>query len=249
MIPRIIHYCWFGGRPVPSEISDYIKTWRKHLPQFTIKQWDETNFDIKRNLYTEQAYYAKKYAFVSDVARLFALVTEGGLYLDTDVLIKKPLPEEWFDRYKAFFGFEHDTYITTGVMASEAQHPFLKEFLDLYDNISFFHGLKIDITTNVHRFTTFMRNKGFALNNTFQQKDGVAIFPQIYLCGKDWKKGRYDNDKTYALHDFRGEWTRDFLRNALSKHFRMCKIISSWHLSKLSASLLTRHKHYDKENL
>ena len=96
MIPKIIHYCWFGGNPLPDDVKAYMETWRQHFPDFKIKQWDESNFDVNALKYTRQAYFAKKFAFVSDVARLHALVSEGGLYLDTDILIKKPFPSEWF---------------------------------------------------------------------------------------------------------------------------------------------------------
>lgn len=116
MIPKIIHYCWFGGNPLPEDVKVYIDSWKKYLPEFEIKKWDETNFDVNARIYTREAYYARKFAFVSDVARLEALYEEGGLYLDTDILIKKEVPREWFER-EGFAGFEHDEYVGTGIIA------------------------------------------------------------------------------------------------------------------------------------
>lgn len=205
MIPKIIHYCWFGGRPLPDDVKAYIAIWRKNFPDFKIKQWDESNFDVNGWLYTRQAYFAKKYAFVSDVARLYALSTEGGLYLDTDILIKKPFPEEWFD-LEGFGSFEHDRYVETGLIASAKGNSIITEFLRCYKSLRFFKGLSFDITTNVVRFTQFMQSRGFEMNNKIQTINGFTLFPQQLLCGKDWRKGRYDDDTTFAVHDYSNSW-------------------------------------------
>ena len=191
MIPSIIHYCWFGGRPLPDSISLYIDSWRKFLPKFQIKQWDESNFDVNSCIYTRQAYFAKRFAFVSDVARLYALITDGGLYLDTDILLKKPIPKEWFTTYKAFAGFEHDVYVQTGLLAAIPHHPFFEKFYKSYQSLEFFNGCRYDMTTNVARMTDLMTKAGFVMNNKFQCHDDFALFPQEILCAKDWIKGRY----------------------------------------------------------
>ena len=200
MIPKIIHYCWFGGSPLPDDVKAYITTWCENFPDFEIKQWDESNFDVNRLLYTRQAYFARKYAFVSDVARLYALATDGGLYLDTDILIKKPFPEEWFD-LEGFGSFEHDKYVETGLIASSKGGSIISEFLEYYKTFSFFKGLTFDMTTNVIRFTRFMQSRGFEMNNNEQSVDKFTLFPQQLLCGKDWQKGRYDDETTFAVHD------------------------------------------------
>lgn len=205
MIPKIIHYCWFGGSPLPDDVKAYITTWRENCPDFEIKQWDESNFDVNRLLYTRQAYFAKKYAFVSDVARLYALATDGGLYLDTDILIKKTFPEEWFD-LEGFGSFEHDKYVETGLIASAKGGSIISEFLEHYKTFSFFKGLTFDLTTNVIRFTRFMQSRGFEMNNNEQSVDKFTLFPQQLLCGKDWQKGRYDDETTFAVHDYSNSW-------------------------------------------
>ena len=105
----------------PKEVLDYIETWKKFLPDFEIKEWNEDNFDVNMMPYTKEAYYAKKYAFVSDVARLYALVHEGGIYFDTDIQVVKRISDELLNSH-GLLGFEHDEYVTTGVMAVEAHN-------------------------------------------------------------------------------------------------------------------------------
>ncbi len=229
MIPKVIHYCWFGGKPLPEDVQNYIKSWKTYLPDFEIKQWDEHNFDVNSMEYTRQAYFARKYAFVSDVARLYALITEGGLYLDTDILIKKRFPEAWFEK-EMFVSFEHDKYVQTGIIASIPHHPILEEFYLQYKNRQFICGSHYDISTNVSHFTHIMENAGFIMNNHFQERDGVAIFPQELLCGKDWKLGRYDTEKTIAVHDFQGTWGRDALQRKLKFFFETKVTILKWYL-------------------
>lgn len=215
MIPKIIHYCWFGGKPLPENVKIYIDSWKKYLPDFEIKQWDESNFDVNARKYTQEAYYARMFAFVSDVARLEALTKEGGLYLDTDILIKKEVPKEMF-KHRAFCGFEHLKYAQTGIMACEPHYPVFEEFLHSYDNRHFFKGMTYDLRTNVSVFTDLMVGHGFIMNNCFQEVDGMAIYPQSILCGKHWIEGRYDTKETIMLHDFQNGWGTE----ALTHKFR-----------------------------
>lgn len=229
MIPKIIHYCWFGGNPLPEEVKGYMDTWRRHFPGFEIKQWDESNFDVNALEYTRQAYYAGKYAFVSDVARLHALVSEGGLYLDTDILIVKPFPSEWFE-LNGFAGFEHDIYVQTGIIASSKNNPIIREFLETYQDRQFFKGLNFDITTNVKVFTDIMMARGFKMNNEEQLKGGMALFPQEYLCANDWKTGCYATEETYAIHDFKGAWGHDALKSVIKYRFNVACSVIKWHM-------------------
>ena len=206
MIPKKIHYCWFGKKPLPKEVLKYMESWRKYLPDCEIKEWNEENFDVNQFKYTKEAYFAKKYAFVSDVARLQALVSEGGLYLDTDILILKPLdPYLWSTN--AFIGFEHDTFIGTGVIASKADHPLFKDFLSSYKSKSFFKGLNYNEETNVSQITDFFSKKGLIRNNTKQIIEDVVVYPQNYFCNKNWYTGQYYNDKqSYTIHDYQSSW-------------------------------------------
>jgi hypothetical protein len=232
MIPKKIHYCWFGGKPLPDDVIEYINSWRRFFPDFEIIQWDETNFNIDALKYTRQAYFAKRYAFVSDVARLYALLNEGGIYFDTDIIVKKPFPSEWFE-LDGFAGFEHDKYIQTGVIASCPKNPIIQEFLCSYRNRSFFNSFSFDITTNVVVFTSLMKKAGFNMNNQEQEIDCFRLFPQIYLCGNDWITGRYDTRETYAIHDFKGAWGHDAIKSIISFKVRALYIIIKWHIKDL----------------
>lgn len=209
MIPKKIHYCWFGRKPLPQEVIKYMDSWRKFLPECEIKEWNENNFDVNMFEYTKEAYFAKKYAFVSDVARLWALVKEGGIYFDTDILILKPF-DPFFWRKKAFIGFEHNCYIGTGLIAAEPKHPFFLEFLNHYKTIHFFKGFNYDETTNVCRITRLLLQKGLVANNTRQNIEDIDIYEQEFFCNKDWKtKECYNSEKSYAIHDFQSSWISD----------------------------------------
>ena len=116
MIPKIIHYCWFGGQPLPEEVKKYIITWRRYCPDYEIRQWNEQNFDIIQNEYCREAYEAQKWAFVTDYVRLNVLYKYGGFYMDTDVEVCKSL--ENLRKYNAISGFESKTRIQTGVMGA-----------------------------------------------------------------------------------------------------------------------------------
>ena len=135
MIPKVIHYCWFGGNPLPELAKKCIESWKKFCPDYQIIEWNESNFDLNINTYVKEAYTAEKWAFVSDVARLYALVNYGGIYMDTDVEVLKPLDD--ILNFKAVSGFETKERIPTGMMACEKGHPLFEEFLREYNEAHF----------------------------------------------------------------------------------------------------------------
>ena len=148
MIPKKIHYCWFGGKALPEDTVRYIGSWRRHCPDYEIKEWNESNFDLDMFPYVREAYDAGKYAFVSDVARLYALVSEGGVYMDTDVEVLKPL--DCFLGHEAFSGFEDAGHVTTGVIGSEKGGKYVSENLAEYGKRHFVkEDGSLDTTTNV----------------------------------------------------------------------------------------------------
>lgn len=206
MIPKIIHYCWFGGNPLPELAQKCIESWKKFCPDYEIIEWNESNFDIAANTYAKEAYEAKKWAFVSDVARLHALVTVGGIYMDTDVEVLKPLDE--FLSLEAFSGFESETAIPTGIMAAEKGQPLFAELLHDYDNARFLRedGTP-DCTTNVVRITELCLKYGLELNNQKQTVHGFTLFPYDYFCPKDFAtKELRITENTATIHHFDGSW-------------------------------------------
>lgn len=205
-IPKTIHYCWFGGKPLPKLAIKCINSWKKFCPNYKIKLWNEENFDLNLNKYVNEAYKAKRWAFVADVARLFAIVSEGGVYMDTDVEVIAPLDE--FLTLKAFSGFENQTMISTGIMACEANHPLFAEFLSEYDNEPFIKPNGIyNVTTNVTRITNTCLKYGFKPNNTQQTVNGFTLFPTDYFCPKSWQTGITTlTPNTRTIHHFTGSW-------------------------------------------
>ncbi len=202
MIPKIIHYCWFGGNEKPELIKAYINTWKKYCPEYEIIEWNESNFDININAYTKQAYEAKKWAFVSDVARLYALYNCGGIYMDTDVEVLKPLDE--FLENKAFTGFESKDSPITAVMGAEKNDSVVKMLLDYYDNALFINeDGSYNMTTNTHIITNYFLKKGVRTNGKEQTIDTFKIYPQIYFCPNNFSRiFNVPSKKSYTIHHY-----------------------------------------------
>lgn len=211
MIPKKIHYCWFGGNPLPEDVKGYIASWRKYCPDYEIIEWNESNFDINCCAYVKEAYEAKKWAFVTDYVRLYALYHHGGIYMDTDVEVVKPL-----DRllgYSVVLGYESNTSIQTGVICGCKGHEWIKLLLDNY-NVRHFvmpNG-SYDQTTNVITITNFtVQRYGFILNGEKIVLDNnIIILPFDYLCAKSYKTGKIiKSENTYTIHHFIGSWLSD----------------------------------------
>ena len=225
MISKIIHYCWFGGSPLPNLAQKCIESWKKYCPDYEIVRWDETNFDLNYNDYVREAYEAKKWAFVTDVVRLYALVNCGGIYMDTDVEILKPLDD--FLNYEAFSGFETEEDIPTGIMASEKGQEFCKELLNEYNGA---HFLKpdgtYDMTTNVTRITNTCLKYGYVPNNQLQTVKGFTIFPKDYFCPKDYRTMITTvTNNTYTIHHFDGSWLSEESKLARKLSRKYAKIM------------------------
>ena len=206
LIPKIIHFCWFGGKPLPELALHCIDSWKKYCPDYEIKRWDESNFDLSENSYVKEAYEAKKWAFITDYVRLKVLYDQGGVYMDTDVEVIGSLDP--FLNDKAFSGFENGKDIPTGIMASEKGHPFFKELLDYYQDRHFIlpNG-DLDLQTNVITITRIASEHGFIPNNTKQDIAGMIFYPKDYFCPKDNKTGEvHRTENTVCIHHFNGSW-------------------------------------------
>lgn len=206
MIPKIIHYCWFGGNPLPKSAKKCINTWRKFCPDYEIIEWNETNIDISVNQYVKEAYQAKKYAFVSDYARLYALHTYGGIYLDTDVEVLKSFND--LLEHDGVFGFEEKNFVATSFMATCPKNALIKEFLDTYSNRTFKNtDGTIDTTTNVDVLSKILYQKGLEPNNEKQEIDGNLIFPKEYFSPYDYIKSINNSTKnSYCIHWYDVSW-------------------------------------------
>lgn len=206
MIPKVIHYCWFGKNKLPESALKCIDSWKKYCPDYKIKEWNEDNFDINSSCYVREAYEAKKWAFVTDYVRLYALYKEGGIYMDTDVEVIKPLDD--FLDLKAFTGFETKTSVPTGIMASEQGLSIFKELLDDYEDRHFIdENGHINLTTNVVMITQALKRYGLKLNNQLQTIQDITLFPKAFFCPKSYETGKIlISTNTYTIHHFAGSW-------------------------------------------
>jgi hypothetical protein len=219
MIPKTIHYIWLGGNPLPPLAEKCIESWKRFCPDYEIKKWDETNFDVSSNQYCKEAYEAKKFAFASDYVRLHVLVNYGGVYMDTDVELIKPIDS--YLVHQAFSGFESEKSIPTGIMACEKGFALFNDLLSDYNGRSFIlPGGKQNTTTNVHFITESCLKKGLILNNTFQTVDGFALYPYDIFCPKNFDTGKYNvTENTVAVHHFAGSWVPEHKHKAVQERW------------------------------
>lgn len=206
MIPKIIHYCWFGKKEKPQKIQKCISSWKEKLPDYQIIEWNEDNFDLNALKYTKDAYEAKKYAFVSDVARIKALYEIGGIYLDTDVMVYKS-----FDpilNHTCVFGFEQENYIATSFMACEKNYPLMNQFYQIYESLPFYdENGNIIPGTNVSKLTNLLIEKGLIRNNKYQILEDITIYPQEYFSPYDYGNCiKQYTDNTICEHLFFVSW-------------------------------------------
>ncbi len=208
MIPKKIHYCWFGRGEKPKDVIKCIESWKKFCPDYEIIEWNEDNFDIFSHPYTKKAYELRKWAFVSDYARLYIIYNEGGIYLDTDVEIVKnfdPLLDD-----EAYMGFEDEKYVNTGSgFGAVKGHPFIFENMKAYDG-----EIVVDANGNFSALscpvytTRLLNNAGLVNDNGQIQKiSGVTVYPREYLCPYNYITGQMKMTKnTYSVHLYSMSW-------------------------------------------
>jgi hypothetical protein len=196
MIPKIIHYIWVGGKEKPVDIKRCMATWKKHLEGYKVIEWNESNFDIEQHPFVKAAYEAKKWAYVSDYIRAYAIYNYGGIYLDTDILLLDNFDD--FLNHRAFVGFENPNYPFTAAFGAEKEHPLVKDMLDYYDELDTYHfDFKNNNTISV---SDILINKyGCKVGNMYQVlKEGIAVYPDTILCNP--------SEKSVSIHVFTGTW-------------------------------------------
>ena len=219
MIPKIIHYCWFGGKPLPKSAIKCINSWKKFFPDYEIKEWNERNFDVNLIPYTKEAYAAKKYAFVSDFARFWVLHEYGGIYFDTDVEVIRNMKE--ILSMGAFMGFEkrtnieqHKHYINPGLgMSSAKSNIFFKEIIDIYSNFS---GFSLGKGTVCEITSLHLIKKGAKLSGGFETIEEINLLPADYLCPQAMIGAPIIlTENTHSIHHFDCTWLPLWKRKAV----------------------------------
>ncbi len=229
MIPKVIHYCWFGRKPLPASALKCIDSWRKFLPDYEIKEWNEDNFDVNIIPYTQQAYSARKYAFVSDYARYWILYHFGGLYFDTDVELVACM-DEIIDR-GPFMGVEKGAVLDGKQMVNpglglgfEEKGPFLERMLAIYSKLVFINYNGTYNTTTIVEYTTKeLYNYGMTPNDVLQNIHGIWIYPADYFCPMDSTTGILKiTRRTVSIHHYDCSWMN---HNSLSFRIHQMKNI------------------------
>lgn len=234
-IPKIIHYAWFGRGEKPDLVRKCIASWKRYLPEYEFIEWNEDNFDLDKYPYAREAYSNRKFAYVSDVVRLHALYECGGIYMDTDVEVLKPLDR--FLTHDGFSGFQSLNEIPTGIMASKKKNKWVNDQLDYYRNNHFdLDSVNKKHITNVELITSISLEKhGLILNNEYQVlKYGMAMYPMDYFCAKWADSGKiYKTKNTVTIHHFAGSWTPKSARRHKRIYRFICKIIGEKNAKRL----------------
>lgn len=214
MLPKIIHYCWFGGNEKPELAKKCISSWKKHCPNFELREWNEKNFSLDAcPQYIKDAYEAKKYAYVSDYVRLKVLYDQGGFYMDTDVELLHSL--DGFQDDQAVIGFENDNFVNSGQMlAAEAGHPILKEMMERYTGVDFYHpDGSMFLLGCPHVNTEVLVCHGLARNGKAQTVAGVHVYPADWFNPLDSATGELNKTpNTVSIHWYSMSWISPWRR-------------------------------------
>ncbi|MBR3408703.1 MAG: glycosyl transferase [Paludibacteraceae bacterium] len=214
MIPKIIHYCWMGGAPLPELAERCMASWKEHMPNWEYMRWDESNFEIAAApVYVKQAYEAKKFAFVSDYVRLWALEKFGGLYMDIDFLVHRPF-DDLMDKYAAFAGVEgcKRQAVMMGVIASEAHGAWVTDMLRTYATRAFIReDGSLDLTPNTTYFSDRLESQGYIPDG--KEKDVFVdgefflhVLPVWAFCPRLTTGEDVRNENTYCEHMGLDSW-------------------------------------------
>ena len=218
IIPKLIHYCWFGGKEIPNQNKEWISSWKKYCPDYEIIEWNESNYDIKKNSYMYEAYQAKKWGFVPDYARLDIIYNHGGIYLDTDVEVIKNLDELLYQ--DAFVGIDGSRNICLGLgFGARPQFQLIKDLRDEYNKRSFcYEDGTIDTTIAPVLQIPFFRKLGYINNGEYQRIQNLSVYPEKVLSGKCSYTGRISPTKnTFLIHHYDGSWNTNESKMRIKK--------------------------------
>lgn len=224
-IPKVIHYCWFGRNPLPPMAVKCIESWKKYLPDYEIKEWNEDNFDVSLIPYTEEAYHLKKYAFVSDFARFWVLYNYGGIYLDVDVEVIKPIDDILargpYMGLEKMDGTKYDGTIAVASGLGMASYPkldFFGEVIRFYSNTHFISWRGRHSSTVVKLVTNLLVKKGTIHLDKISECCGIYIYPDEYFDPMNYYTREITiTDNTRTIHRYAASWV-DAKKQGLAKY-------------------------------
>ena len=200
MIPKIIHYCWFGGKEKPDIVKNCIKSWKKYMPDYEFKEWNENNYDINKFEYSKEAYNNQVWGFVADPIRLDVLYEYGGIYLDTDVEVYKSFNDLLDNKF--FIGAEQPHYFGNATIGSEKGNELLKEILEQYDKEKFIVKTNWwEYRTGPMIITDILSKYVNRDSMEYQKHDKLTVYPKKYFVNHD----KLD-DEVYCKHYMLGSW-------------------------------------------
>lgn len=239
MIPKKIHYCWFGSNAIPEKDINNIETWKKYCPDYEIIRWSEENYDVTKNKYMYDAYLNRKMGFVPDYARFDIIYNEGGIYLDTDVEIVKPLDD--LISNEAYLGIEEGAFVNGGIgFGAEAHNEIIKGLRDMYDNLSFINeDGSLNLTPSPYFITDFLVSKGYVRKNCKQNIEGVTVYPSDYFSPKSFSTGKINcTSNTYTIHHYNATWLTPEEHKKLTRNQKINRIfglkLGTWIVKSLS---------------
>lgn len=224
MIPRTIHYCWFGENPLPESVKKYIESWKRESSQYTIVEWNEKNYDIAKSCdFVKKAYLSRKWAFVSDYVRLDVIYRYGGIYLDTDVELIQSL-DGLIQDGKGFMGYENNKQVNTGLgFAAAKGDKIIREMMNYYEKIEF-DETKLDSIKCPLINTLILSRHGLKGNNTLQIIENLKILPTDYLCPENIYTGKKSYaENTYSIHHYAASWMDDEERRNMEIYIKKKK--------------------------
>jgi hypothetical protein len=216
MIPKIIHYCWLSNDPFPKVIADCISSWKMHLPDYKFVLWDTNKFNLEDNIWVKQAFETKKYAFAADYIRLYAVYNYGGIYMDTDVEVKKSFNDLLHLPY--IIGTEGDGIIEAGVFGAEKNADWLHDCLSYYDGKTFINNdgsfntvtlpkIMMQQVQRKREIVVLPKSEVIAAHQLETSKNKLFLFPKEYFCAKNLGTGVLENtSETYSIHHFAMSW-------------------------------------------
>lgn len=210
VIPKIIHYCWFGHNPIPDKYKQWMESWYKYCPDYEIKEWNEDNYDITKNRYMYEAYQNRKWGFVSDYARLDIVYEHGGIYFDTDVELVQNIDDLLYQ--KGFAGFEREKYVAFGLgFGAIKKLPIIKSIRDVYNDLHFVNeDGSFNLVACPEYQTNILVEKGLNLNGEYQIVDDLVIYPEKMFGGKcPYTRRVRLTSYTKSIHHYEASWTDD----------------------------------------